>query len=222
MAKKVTAEEYALWLAPAAALQQLAPLIRMVAMDAIVGRLRTGEIHTVARTFRERRRDGSTRTEEYVVVNISSGMNQIEPRFWAVGDLTMAPDNLRESGYSHLRVPGQGPTLDFHGLRFNRDDIQELRDQLGIEPPPATPPPSSARRPESPTTGAPPKVPKERLLAWVQSYAARNPGSPFGIILRNARLEFEPKFRVTERPVKKAIADLKLTLRVGNPSILQK
>jgi hypothetical protein len=65
------------------------------------------------------------------------------------------------------------------------------------------------------------KVPPAELLAWTKEYGARNPGSSFGVFLANAKLHFSGH-RVAERPMKHAIAKLKMTLSIGNPSILRK
>jgi len=66
-----------------------------------------------------------------------------------------------------------------------------------------------------------PKVTRNELREWVHGFAQRNPESSFRVFLQNARLAF-PQYRVTERPVRSVIADLKLTKSRGNPAIKRK
>jgi hypothetical protein len=84
------------------------------------------------------------------------------------------------------------------------------------------PKPPKGNAPHRPASREAPKIGKLKLKEFVRDFATRNPGSSFAVILQNAKLKFEPQFRVTERPTKDVIADLGLTLDVGNPSILQK
>jgi hypothetical protein len=120
-----------------------------------------------------------------------------------------------------------------HGVRFSGADLAAYKRRIAGSPtaatslprlsPPARREPASSQPPEVATSSAPikDKIKPAALRTWILDFANRNPGSSFRKILQNARLA-HPQLRVTERPVKDVIAELKLTLSVGNPLILRK
>lgn len=73
----------------------------------------------------------------------------------------------------------------------------------------------------APALGRPGKVDRSVLRDWIREFGKRNPDSPFGVILQNARLAF-PQLHVAELPVKHAIAELGLKLSPGNRAFLRK
>jgi len=66
-----------------------------------------------------------------------------------------------------------------------------------------------------------PKVPRSDLKAWVAAYGGRNPDAHFADFLAAANARFRGQ-RVTERPLKREIAELGLTKTRGNPAIRRK
>lgn len=133
--------------------------------------------------------------------------------FWALGTLERSADmpGMREASLPHFRA---------YRVRLERAKVEQIMDgafgpatRLGAMPPARTPPP--------PPADLRPKIDAETLRDWMADFGARNPGSSFAVFRDNARLAF-PKFRVGERPVKLVIAELKFTLRPGNPAILRK
>lgn len=107
-----------------------------------------------------------------------------------------------------------GNPIYFLDVRFEPTGI---RAAFGLPEPtiPIAPPPRQT------ASDSRPKVGRADLKAWVAQFGASHPGASFGKILDAAQAAF-PGFRVAERPVKSAIAELGMTRSVGNPSILRK
>jgi hypothetical protein len=216
--------DYERWIPPGPTLARLAPIPRTVAVEAIAARVRSGTMRAAAQIVVQVSTNGQRQHAFFRILRAGEWIDEVEDRFWAIGDLTLLPDALRDSGYRHLRIPAGGPTFEIHGVRFDPAGVERIRAQFiaaSITPDPLEPLPPSAPPPAEPRGKLAPKVGSQALLNWVQEFGARNPNSPFGLILQNAKSAF-PKFRVTERPVKAAIAKLGMTRSRGNPTITQK
>jgi hypothetical protein len=143
--------------------------------------------------------------------------------FWKTAHCTARVPNpdIRSAGKQEFKC---------FDVRFEPSRIYKMAGAANIRFPAPTP-----TTPATPATAAPtapnrnmaerrdhrPKIDKKTLLSWTAEYGRRNPQTSFGVFLRNARSAF-PQFRVGERPMKAAIAELGLKLSVGNPTILRK
>jgi hypothetical protein len=124
--------------------------------------------------------------------------------FWALGTLERSSDSpgMREAGLPHFRA---------YRVRLERAKVELiLGGAFGL-----------ATRSAPARRDLPPKIDPQTLKAWVADFGARNPGASFAVFRDNARLAF-PRFRVGERPVEAAIAELGFKLKAGNQSILRK
>ncbi len=133
--------------------------------------------------------------------------------FWALGTFERFADSpgMREAGLPRFRASR---------VRLEREKVDQI---MGGAFGPATQiGPAASLRPRAPAArDLRPKVDPKTLERWVADFGARNPGASFAVFRDNARLAFSG-FRVGERPVQAAIAELGFSLKPGNPLILRK
>jgi hypothetical protein len=133
--------------------------------------------------------------------------------FWALGTLERSAESpgMREASLPHFRA---------YRVRLERAKVERIMD--GAFGPATRLAAMASPRPPAPARkDLRPKIDPHALKAWVADFGARNPGASFAVFRDNARLAF-PRFRVGERPVKAAIAEMGLRLTPGNPIILRK
>ncbi len=207
-ARHLSAEEYATWLTPREALDSLPSWPYETKVRTIANSLLDGLIRSVAEVAVA---EGGAEPISLIVLPRSiwnSWACLADPDFWNAGG--------REIYSTNTMYPSR--TVRLYRIRLDPDGVTALRPDRPASPTLALPLGANVRNSPAPL---PPKIERAQLREWVRGFASRNPGSPFSVILQNAKLAF-PQFRVGERPVKSVIADLNLTLSQGNPTILRK
>jgi hypothetical protein len=219
ISKAETRVDDAGWLLAREAVKLLAPLYEhlSLAKEALIDLAAAGRVTTWCATYilPDRDEDPTLRTDENHHLPIKFWHHFDRPYLrdtedWALGNFCI---QLRDEFDSFDNF-----VVKALGVRFNEDDLRALPELRAAFAPPRLADPVRPRSPNAPLAQ---KVDRKELREWVRDFMARNPGSPFHSILQNARSAF-PQLRVTERPVKAAIAELGLTLSPGNPRTLQK
>jgi hypothetical protein len=140
--------------------------------------------------------------------------------FWLDGDISFTLEDRSSMRARPLIVHCVDVRFEPSGIQalLSRPILAIARAGLAaqIDPPLATKRKSNGR-----PVGVGEKVRRPELKAWVAAYGAGHPGAPYGEFLASAIRHFHPRW-VPQRPLRDVIAELKLNLRVGNPSILQK
>jgi hypothetical protein len=202
-----TAAEFANWLRPRAALALRSSLTDNSAVDVLLTRLKAHKIRCFAAhgrwTF-----DGVLSEPELV---------PFPEGWWDRVKVANAFELFWTAPVSDLTVVGgrSGNPIYFLDVRF---EPLAVRAAFGL---PDLDSPAPHHHPSESPSDKRPKIDRRTLKAWVAQFGTSHPGAPFGKILAGARAAF-PGFRVGERPVKTAIAELEMTRSVGNPSILRK
>ncbi len=219
-AELITETEYGAWIPPAVALGMLAPVNRMNAMAAIEAQLASGVLRACARDLVAT--IGGDRVEHhFIVFDIPGWIDSVGDPFWATGDVTVAPDNLRNSNYRHLRVPGRGPTFYLHGIRFDPVRIAIIATQLGgggvakAAPAPARVLPPYAAQP-TPSAPQVRKVTKDELRQWFPAYERASSDFRFDVVMLAALANFSPR-PVTRQPLREIIGEFERTKTRGKP-----
>jgi hypothetical protein len=160
-ATAITAEEFATWLTPNAALESLKHLGRRTALITIFERLKYEHIRSVARKFNFKQDSG-----EFLTLGGSiwrDGERGIAvSEFWETGDITIQVRE-RSATYGSQEYP-----LALFGVRLDPAGIQELR--------PAVTSADSETATPAPSTKGPP-VAEPLLKAWFELYSRAYQGS---------------------------------------------
>ena len=136
----------------------------------------------------------------------------VDNDFWSGGDLV---------GFRRNLETGRDVEFRFYDVRFHPEDFNTHIAAPGAEVAVNSKVANQNALPSPPSAAKPPKVSRSDLRDWIAQFGKANPGSPFRVILDNARAHFRRAW-VSELAVKDEIAELKMTLSVGNPKITRK
>ena len=206
-APDLTVEEYEQWYTPAEVLAAL-PVswsddtkIRLIARSLADGELRAVADKVVTEHHRADR-------FELPKAMWKRWACMVDHDFWNAGLKTIYAD----------QEDWNGPGFTAYRIRLDPDGAAALAPgQMTLPTRVGAPVATSAKTRESP----PPKrakPTKAELTEWVRQFGAANPGASFKVFLSNARLHW-PNLHVSEMPMKHTIAELKLNLTPGNPTI---
>ena len=182
-------------------------------MAAILYRIDAGSIDLAALDFKMRAEGASPHDEQFwkLPPNVWTRI-AIEGSFWNSGEATF-----------RRRYKPDGPDFTFmcSGLRFDPQGVRRLFSSVDAKAlPKIDPRPQAAALVPSPRASgrAPVGAADLNLVhAWAETFRVANPNATFGVFILNARARFNPK-SVAELPMKRIIAELKMTKKVGKPS----
>ena len=149
-----------------------------------------------------------------------AGPNHI---FWRTGGLTLTVPTTTATAASFN-------TYEHFGVRFEPEGLQRMADDVGVVvhltktrrlAALLMAAPSQPEVDAAPRAPPPPKVTLGELVRWAKPFGEANRDATFAVFLKNARTHFRNR-RVTERPMRDAIAKLGMTKSRGNPTITRK
>ena len=152
--------EYANWIAPDHAIDQLRPIHPDTIREAIQARVLAGSLKAAAQTVVEITTGGGRQADTYCLLEAGDWINSAGDPFWAFGDVTVPPKPRRESGLQQLRIPGNGPTRVFQGVRLDPAGLGQLRAQIRPPPQNSSAPLITPLNPVAPARPAPPAPPR--------------------------------------------------------------
>lgn len=214
----ITADEYRRWLSVTAVVKLFAEDKLSIGLfgPRLMKRLLDAEVIAVGETYTLRRGQDKTVFLHRVIPTGLWARAIPDNAFWRMNEID-------------IRIPSNSRSPDtfytLRGVKFRPRDIwrmldrEEAADLMLVSAVPA-----AHEAPEllvSVAASNGPKISPKVLLDWARQFGERNRDAVFRVFLLNARSAFPDKW-ISEKRMKDAIAELRLTKSRGNPTIRQK